>query len=98
MGFNDNNAPVFTAGATATFSVAENTAAGQNIGAALAATDADGHPLTWTLGGTDAASFAIVPASGQLQTSAALDFETDSSSFGHGDGVATARAAPTALT
>ena len=79
IGFNDNNAPVFTAGATATFSVAENTAAGQNIGTALAATDTDGHTLTWTLGGTDAASFAIVPASGQLQTSAALDFETDSS-------------------
>ena len=32
--------------------------------------------LTYTLGGTDAASFDIVRASGQLQTKAALDYET----------------------
>ena len=74
-----NNAPVLTEGATATRSVAENTAAGQDIGAVLAATDADGHTLTWSLGGTDAASFAIVSTSGQLQTSAALDHEAKAS-------------------
>ena len=75
-----NNAPVFTEGTSTTRSVAENTASGQNIGTAIAATDADsGDTLRYTLGGTDMASFAIVSTSGQLQTSAALDFETTSS-------------------
>ena len=35
-----------------------------------------GDTLTYTLGGTDAASFDIVETSGQLQTKVALDFET----------------------
>ena len=72
-----NFAPVFTEGTTTTRSVAENTASGQNIGAPVTATDTDtSDTLTYTLGGTDAAAFGIVPSSGQLQTSAALDFET----------------------
>ena len=75
----NNNPPTFTDGATTTRSVAENTAAGQNIGAAVAATDADNHTLSYTLGGTDADSFSIVSTSGQLQTKAALDYETKSS-------------------
>ena len=75
-----NNAPVFTDGASTTRSVAENTASSTNIGTAIAATDADsGDTLRYTLGGTDMASFAIVSTSGQLQTRAALDFETKSS-------------------
>ena len=75
-----NNAPVFTDGANTTRSVAENTTASTNIGTAIAATDADsGDTLRYTLGGTDAASFAIVSTSGQLQTRVALDFETKSS-------------------
>ena len=75
-----NNAPVFTEGTTTTRSVAENTASGQNIGAPVTAMDADtSDTLTYTLGGTDAAAFGIVPASGQLQTSAALDYETKAS-------------------
>ncbi len=77
---NDNNAPVFTAGTSTTRSIAENTASGVNIGSPVAATDADtGDTLTYTLGGTDAASFRIVSTSGQLRTSAALDYETKSS-------------------
>ena len=69
--------PVFTDGTSTTRSVAENTAARQNIGTAIAATDVDtGDTLTYTLGGTDAASFSIVSTSGQLQTKAALDYET----------------------
>ncbi len=61
-----NSAPVFTDGASTTRSIAENTAAGQNIGTPVAATDADsGASLTYSLGGTDASSFAIVTSSGQ---------------------------------
>ena len=71
-----NTAPVFTDGATTTRSIAENTAAGQNIGTAIAATDADNDTLTYTLSGTDAAVFSIVSTTGQLQTNAALDYET----------------------
>ena len=74
-----NNAPIFTDGTSTTRTVAENTAAGANIGSAIAATDADDDTLTYTLGGTDAASFSIVATSGQLRTSAALDYETKSS-------------------
>ena len=75
----DNRAPAFTDGDTTTRSVAENTAAGQNIGTPVAATDADDDTLTYTLGGTDAASFSIVSTSGQLQTRAALNSQTKSS-------------------
>ena len=73
-----NAVPAFGA-ATATRNVAENTPAGRNIGAAITATDADGDTLTYSLGGTDAASFAIVASTGQLRTSAALDYETKNS-------------------
>ncbi len=75
-----NFAPVFTEGTSTTRSVAENTASGQNIGGAVTATDTDtSDMLTYTLGGTDAATFGIVSSSGQLQTSAALNFETKAS-------------------
>ena len=75
-----NNAPEFTEGTSTTRSVAENTASSRNIGTAIAATDANsGDTLRYTLGGTDMASFAIVSTSGQLQTRAALDYETKSS-------------------
>ena len=46
----------------------------------MTATDTDsGDTLTYSLGGTDAASFDLVTSSGQLQTKAALDYETKSS-------------------
>ena len=71
-----NTAPTFTEGASTTRTIAENTATGVNIGNAIAATDANNDTLTYTLGGTDASSFSIVSSSGQLQTQAALDYET----------------------
>ena len=74
-----NLAPTFTAGSTATRTVAENTAAGQDIGAPVGATDADKDKLVYSLGGTDAAFFAIVTSSGQLRTRAPLNYETKSS-------------------
>ena len=72
----ENRAPVFTNGSTTTRSVYENTPSGRNIGSAVSATDADNDTLRYSLSGTDAASFDIVSTSGQLQTSAALDYET----------------------
>ncbi len=67
--------PMFSA-MTATISVPENTASGTDIGDAITAT---GDTLTYSLTGTDAASFSIVSTSGQVQTSAALNFEAKSS-------------------
>ena len=63
-------------GAT-TRSVAENTVAGVDIGLPVAATDVIGT-VSYTLAGADAGSFNIDAATGQLQTSAALDYETKS--------------------
>ena len=71
-----NRAPIFTEGASTTRTVAENTASGVNIGAVVAATDADNDTLTYALSGTDAASFSINSSTGQLQTKSALDYET----------------------
>ena len=71
-----NAAPEFDPD-TATREVAENTASGTDIGDPLpAATDDDNDPLTYTLGGTDAASFSFDGSTRQLSTSAALDYET----------------------
>ena len=73
---NENRAPVFTDGTTATRTVAENTAANTNIGTPISATDADNDRLTYTLSGTDAAAFSINSTTGQLQTKAPLNYET----------------------
>ena len=70
-----NSPPVFADGETTTRAVAENTAAGEDIGTPVAATDDDGDTLTYALGGTDAAHFALDTATGQLQTLEALDYE-----------------------
>ena len=76
-----NTAPTFSS-PTASRSVPENSAAGTNVGAPVTATDADsGDTLTYTLDGTDAASFDIVSTSGQIQTRSGVtyDYETKSS-------------------
>ena len=57
--------------------MAENAAPERNIGTAVAAADSD--TLTYSLQGTDADSFGIVPGSGQLQTKASLNYEDKSS-------------------
>ena len=87
-----NVAPKFPDTETGMRVVAENTATGTAINDAaddtdndpVAATDAnegtgDPHTLTYTLSGTDAASFGIERDSGQLQTKAELDYETKKS-------------------
>ena len=55
--------------------VAENTPAGRNIGAPVAASDTD-DLLTYSLDATAANSFDIVRSSGQIRTKSALNFET----------------------
>ena len=62
-----------------TRAIDENTAADELIGDPITATDPEGDPLTYTLGGTDAASFDIVDDTGQLLTKVALDHETKDS-------------------
>ena len=72
----------------------ENTPPGVNIGNPVSATDGDedgednddiefGDTLTYSLSGTDAASFDIDAATGQLITKAPLDFENPSSGTGN---------------
>ena len=77
-----NTAPTFPL-ATADREVTENTAAGQNVGDALTATDGDNDPLAYTLEGTDAASFNLVTISGSAQirtrSGVTYDYETKSS-------------------
>ena len=75
----ENSTPVFTDGDSATRSIAENTGSGVDISTAVSATDADNDTLEYSLGGTDASSFSIDSTSGQLRTSAALDYETKTS-------------------
>ena len=69
-----NNAPTFSGGPR-TFSVAENTPAGENIRGPVTATDPDRDSLAYSLEGTDAVSFYIDPATGQIQTSGPLNHE-----------------------
>ena len=72
-----NNPPVFSDGASTTRTVRDDATAGRNVGSPVSATDADtGDTITYTLEGTDQASFGIVASSGQIQTSAALDAST----------------------
>ena len=71
-----NDPPAFLESGDVSREVDENTGAGEAFGDAVAAMDDEGDTLTYSLGGADAASFAIVATSGQLQTKAPLDFET----------------------
>ena len=73
-----NAPPEFPLGSGAR-SVAENTAAGEEVGAPVAATDADGDVLTYSLSGADAASFTIDEDTGQIRVGSgtALDYEAD---------------------
>ena len=73
-----NQEPQFPSSETGSRSVAENTSAGVDIGAPVAATDADNDSLTYFWGGDDASAFSVVESSGQLRTNADLDYETKS--------------------
>ena len=74
-----NDAPAFAA-ATATRSIPESTPVGGAVGEPVTATDADTDDvLTYSVSGTDAASFTIGMASGQLRTKVTLDHDTKAS-------------------
>ena len=61
---------------SSTREVAENSAAGVDVGGPVTATDTDtGDTLTYTLEGTDAASFTIVSSSGQIQTKTGVTYD-----------------------
>ena len=74
-----NSQPEFAAGETGARSVAENTAAGLHIGAAIAAVDDDLDTLAYSLSGPDGTAFDLDVASGQLSTLAPLDHEAKDS-------------------
>ncbi len=74
-----NGVPAFPSTEDGIRAVDENTPPGRDIGAPIAATDADSDSLTYSISGTDAASFDVVDTSGQLQTKEALNYEGKSS-------------------
>ena len=59
-----------------TLSVTENTVGGTDIGEAVTADDENDDILTYSLSGSDAASFSFDEESAQISTKAALDYET----------------------
>ena len=74
-----NEAPEFPDTETGQRSVAEGTAAGQNVGAVFVATDPEEDDLTLSVSGSDAGHFAFDASTGQLTTKSPLDRETKSS-------------------
>ena len=76
----ENRNPAFSS-RSHTFSVAENTVPGADVGSLVAALDPDGDTLTYSLEGVDADSFDIIATNGagQIQTRAALNHEEKAS-------------------
>ena len=70
-----NNAPYFPA-ATLTRAVEENSAANENVGAVIpAATDDDSDTLTYSMEGTDAASFTFDTAARRIKTKSGVTYD-----------------------
>ena len=71
------NRPADFSAPSTTREVAENTAAGQPVGAAVTATDADSDDLTYSLSGGDASLFDFDTGTGQIKvkTGTTLDYE-----------------------
>ena len=76
-----NTQPAFPAGETGARSVPENTTGVEDVGAPVAAMDADGDPLAYAISGSEAASFDVHASSGQLltKTGVTYDHETKAS-------------------
>ena len=71
----EGHGPEFPSSESGVRSVAENTAAAMPIGAPIEGVDEEGHVLTYTLSGADAAFFDLNRSSGQLLSKAWLDYE-----------------------
>ena len=78
-----NFKPTFDDGDATTRSVAENSAAGTNVGSAVTATDPENDTLTYSLTGTDAGKFTISSTTGQITvaTGTTLDYESGTTSY-----------------
>ena len=78
-----NQAPSFDEGDSAERSVAENTAAGADVGTPVAATDADSDSLIYDLSGPDAKLFSIDFSTGQISvgSDAMLDYESTKTEY-----------------
>ena len=74
-----NNPPMFQQEST-TREVEENSPAGTDVGLPVTATDDDGDTLTYTLEGTDAASFDIDTSTSQIQTIAGVTYDHEAKS------------------
>ena len=70
-----NSPPTFTEGESTARSVAEQSAGETLVGLPISAIDPDGDPLTYSLGGYDAAYFGLYTHSGQLYVRGRLDLE-----------------------
>ena len=66
--------------ATYTREIDENTAAGEDVGSPVTASDTESDTLSYALGGTDAESFEIVSTSGQIQTKAGVTYDHEAKS------------------
>ena len=75
----ENRRPAFPDTETGERTVSENTRAGVNVGAPVAAVDPERNRLTYSLTGTDADAFTIVERTGQIRVKDALDYETKDS-------------------
>ena len=78
--FPDQNAGTAGIQTEQTRTVPEKTPSETNIGAPVKADDGDNDTLTYSLAAVDS-SFSIDPATGQLKTKAALDFEGGTTSY-----------------
>ena len=78
-----NNAPAF-ADATLTRAVAENSVADVNVGVAIpAATDTDGDDLSYSMEGTDAASFNFNVSSRQITTKSGVTYDHEATKISY---------------
>ena len=73
-----NSAPRFSEGDVTSRTVPEDSEIGTGVGSPLSATDSDGDPLQYSLSGVGQTYFQVDPATGQLMTTASLNYESQS--------------------
>ena len=70
-----DTAPYFLDGDTTTRSILENSPAGTDVGEPIAAGDAEGGTLTYSVAGDDASFFSLDTANGQLSVASGVSFD-----------------------